>query len=242
MAANRRSKPDPRRAVAYIRVSTDDQHLGPEAQRAALEEWAAAREVVIVATFEDLGVSGGASLDRSPGLLEAIAAVKTERAGLLVAAKRDRLARDVVKAAVLEQIVEKAGAVVVTADGDDGAADDPSAWLLRTLKDAFAQYERLVIGARTKAALGVKKRRGEKLGGDLPFGYRVASDGATLDHDPEEQAVLTRIRALRAEGLSLRAVAARLDREGVTARAGTPWYAEKLSRVLRFHDARAGTA
>ncbi len=28
-------------AVAYIRVSKDDQKLGPEAQRAAVEAWAA---------------------------------------------------------------------------------------------------------------------------------------------------------------------------------------------------------
>src|SRR5690606_23698084 len=121
-------------------------------------------------------------------------------------------------------------------DGDESSADDPSAWLLRTLKDAFAQYERLVIGARTKAALAVKRGRGQKLGGDLPYGYRLGADGATLEADPAEQRVLRRIRGLRAEGLSLRAVARRLESEGVTARAGTPWHAEKLSRVLRFHE------
>lgn len=32
---------DPKRAVAYLRVSTDEQRLGPEAQRAAIAAWGA---------------------------------------------------------------------------------------------------------------------------------------------------------------------------------------------------------
>src|SRR5215468_4760276 len=36
---------DERRAVAYLRVSTEEQHLGPEAQRAAVEAWAKVRSV-----------------------------------------------------------------------------------------------------------------------------------------------------------------------------------------------------
>jgi hypothetical protein len=36
----RKPTTDPKRAVAYIRVSTDEQSLGPAAQLAALEAWA----------------------------------------------------------------------------------------------------------------------------------------------------------------------------------------------------------
>ena len=64
---------DPRRAVAYLRVSTDEQHLGPEAQRAAVEAWAARAGVVVVAWHIDAGVSGAAPVDRRPALLGALA-------------------------------------------------------------------------------------------------------------------------------------------------------------------------
>ncbi len=54
------------RGVGYIRVSTEDQILGPDAQRTALERWASARGVELVGVFEDRGVSGAAALDRRP--------------------------------------------------------------------------------------------------------------------------------------------------------------------------------
>jgi hypothetical protein len=63
-------------------------------------------------------------------------------AGLLVAAKRDRIARDVVVAATVEQMAREAGAKVVTADGV-AVEDTPEGMLLRGLMDLFAQYERV---------------------------------------------------------------------------------------------------
>lgn len=40
-------------AVGYVRVSTEEQVLGPDAQRAALEQWAVARHIELIAVFED---------------------------------------------------------------------------------------------------------------------------------------------------------------------------------------------
>ena len=45
-------------AVGYVRVSTDDQNLGPQAQRAAIESWAAREGVQVAAWHVDQGVSG----------------------------------------------------------------------------------------------------------------------------------------------------------------------------------------
>lgn len=73
---------------------------------------------------------------------------------MLVAAKRDRLARDVLTAALVERLCELKGGRIQTADGT-GNVDGPEAALIRTLLDAFAAYERALIRARTKAALAV---------------------------------------------------------------------------------------
>src|SRR5689334_13750571 len=106
----RKSAANPTRAVAYIRASTDEQRLGPEARRQAITIWAAARGVDLVAVHEDLGVSGAAPVDACPGLLAAVGALEAHGAGLLVVAKRDRLARDVVKAAMVESLAARVGA------------------------------------------------------------------------------------------------------------------------------------
>ncbi len=146
------------KVVLYVRVSTDEQALGPAAQRAAAQRWCEARGSQLVAVCEDLGVSGGAPLDKCAGLLSALRELEAHGAGVLLVAKRDRLARDVVKAAMVEQLASRAGAVVVSAAGE-GEGTDPAAALMRTMVDAFAQYERALIGARTKAALAVTRRR-----------------------------------------------------------------------------------
>jgi DNA invertase Pin-like site-specific DNA recombinase len=146
-----------------------------------------------------------------------------------VAAKRDRIARDVVIAATVEQLARDAGAKVVTADGVS-VEDTPEAALMRTLMDAFAQYERALIRARTKAALRVKRARGERFSRRAPLGFRL--EGGLVLEDTDERAILERVRAMRSKGVSLARVASTLNAEGVTCRGGR-WHVTSLARALR---------
>ena len=221
---------DPKRAVLYVRVSTEEQSLGPEAQREAAVRWAGVRGVAIVAVHEDRGVSGAAALDRCPALLVALDDIPRRRAGVLLVAKRDRLARDVVKAAMVERLAARYGAVVVSAAGE-GEGTDPSSQLMRTMIDAFAAYERALIRARTKAALAVKKGRGERVG-QVPYGYCLAADGCHIDPVPAEHAVIAHARKLRAAGLSFAAVGAEIGRTGSSPRAGGRWHPQQIARMV----------
>ena len=96
---------DPTRAVGYLRVSTDEQHLGPEAQRAAITQWAQRGGITVLAWHVDAGVSGAAGIDGRPALMTALDDLPRHGAGILAVAKRDRLARDVVIAATIERAV-----------------------------------------------------------------------------------------------------------------------------------------
>jgi DNA invertase Pin-like site-specific DNA recombinase len=225
---------DPKVAVGYIRVSTDEQSLGPEAQRNAIEKWAQARGVRVAVVFEDFGISGGASAEKRPGLLAALAALRENNAGLLVAAKRDRIARDTVIAAMVEQAAQRAGAVLTTADGaSDGVG--PEGALMRGIVDVFAAYERGVIKSRTKAALGVKKARNECVG-QVPYGFELAADGVHLAEAAAEQAKIETIRALRTSGLSLRRVTAECSRLGLVSRSGKPFMLTSIANILHANE------
>ncbi len=217
-------------AVAYVRVSTEDQNLGPQAQRGAIEAWAARHAVRIASFHEDAGVSGAAALDRRPGLVGAIEAIPAADAGILVAAKRDRIARDVVVAAMIERAVVAAGAVIRTTDGSSDATG-PEGTMMRGIVDVFAAYEREVIRARTRAALGVKKSRCERVG-EIPYGFRMASDGVHLEESPAEQAVIALVRGLHAEGRSQRGIAAELAARGLLSRVGRPFGKTQIARIL----------
>lgn len=231
-AMGRRSKPrtNANTAIVYIRVSTDDQALGPDAQRAAIERWASSSNVHIAGEHIDLGVSGAAQLADRPALMAALASLESCGAGLLVVAKRDRLARDVVVSAAVERLAESRGARVVSADGA-GNGEGPEGMLMRGLVDLFAQYERALIRSRTSAALAVKRGRGERIGG-IPFGFSTTGCGRHLCADPVEQTALARVMTLRTEGWSVRAIAERLNAEGMPAR-GQRWHPTTVARLLQ---------
>jgi len=97
---------------------------------------------------------------------------------------------------------------------------------------AVSQWEREAIGERTREALQHKRSNGERVG-NIEFGYRLATDGRRLERDPAEQAILKVIRELRAQGHSLRRIAAALNHQGHHTRRGSPWRLESVARVIR---------
>jgi DNA invertase Pin-like site-specific DNA recombinase len=223
-------------AVAYIRVSTDDQRLGPEAQRAAIETWAAREGVHVAAWHVDVGVSGATVIEARPGLCAALASLRDHAAGLLVVAKRDRIARDVVVAAMAERAAVASGARLVAADGTANG-DSPADAFMRTVIDGAAAYERGLIRARTKAALAAKSSRGERVSGGIPFGFRLATDSVHLEQVVQEQQTIARARMLASEDKSLREIASNLAIEGYVSRTGRPFAPTQVARMLAHVEA-----
>jgi len=224
----------PSRAIGYVRVSTDQQAesgLGLEAQEAAVHSAASRLRLTMARTFVDGGTSGKLGIEDRPVLLEAVAALR--RGDVLLVAKRDRIGRDVIAVAMIERLVAKRGARVISAAGEGTESDDPAGVLMRRLIDSFSEYERLIISARTRAALAAKRRRGERVSRFAPYGYRLATDGRTLVAHAPEAATLATIQRLRAEGRSLRAIAEELNAAGVPTRARTPWRFEYVRNLLR---------
>ncbi len=137
--------------IGYARVSTDEQNL--DLQRAALE--AAGCEKV----FEDWGVSG-ADFAR-PGLAEAIAALGP--GDVLAVWKLDRLGRSLGQLITMIDRLGKAGAGLQSLSE---AIDTTTAGgrLVFHVMGALAEFERSLIGERTKAGMQAAKRRGKTVG------------------------------------------------------------------------------
>ncbi len=225
---NRRGNPS--RAVGYLRASKDEQKLTAEAQRAAIEGWAAREGVQVVSWHVDQGVCSVTPIDQRPGLGTALAALREQGAGVLVVAKRDRIARDVMLAVTVERAVAAVGAAVVSAAGEGNGAT-PADEFMRTVIDGAAQYERALIRARTKAALAVKKARGESTG-NARYGFRVGEDGRSLVADPHEQAVVLELRRLRASGVSYRGIRNEATARGRVGRTGRPFTLQAIFAMV----------
>lgn len=221
---------DAKKAIAYVRVSTEEQANGPEAQRSSIDSWARAHGVEVIETFTD-HLSGAKPIDARPGLMAALESLRPNRAGLLVVAKRDRLARDMIVAATIERVARLRGAEVVSADGV-GRGDDPASQLLRNVLDATGEYERAVIRSRTVAALAEKRHRGE-LSGSPPYGWRVARDKTHLELDVHEQEVMRHCRLLRQAGYAYHKIARKLAEEKLFNRVGKIFDVMQIMKILR---------
>jgi DNA invertase Pin-like site-specific DNA recombinase len=145
-------------AVAYLRVSTQQQHrsgLGIEAQRAAIARFGEAEGITIIGEFVEAETGKGAdALDRRPQLAAALAAARTAKCCVVVS-KLDRLSRDV---AFVSGLMAQRVPFIVAELGRDA---DP---FMLHLYAALAEKERRLISERTKAALAAKKANGAKLG------------------------------------------------------------------------------
>ncbi|WP_268788265.1 recombinase family protein [Mycolicibacterium fortuitum] len=208
---------DGNRAVAYLRVSTDEQSAGIEAQRSACQSIARQRGLVIVSEQIDQDVSGTLDIRSRPALSAAFDLLESNQADRLIVGKLDRLARDVVVANQIDRSATRSGWAIVFGDLDidTGTA---AGKLQLSMFASFAQFERDRISERTKEALAVKRAQGVKLGRPAVLPAQVVK----------------RIRKERKAGKSLRAIAAELTADGVpTARGGAVWQVSTIQKVLK---------
>jgi DNA invertase Pin-like site-specific DNA recombinase len=202
--------------VGYARVSTAEQAdsgLGLLAQRAAIEAECARRGWTLATVHEDAGISGK-TLNR-PGMTDALAAVEHGGAEAIVVAKLDRLSRSLADSAALMERAQRSGWKLVALDlGIDMTT--PAGEMMANIMASAAQYERRLIGQRTRDALAVKKAEGATLGRPRTLPASVSD----------------RIVAARNAGQGWSAIARELDADRVpTAQGGARWYPATVRSV-----------
>jgi DNA invertase Pin-like site-specific DNA recombinase len=208
----------PPTVIAYLRCSTEEQadsRGGLDAQRAAIlaeaqrRGWAESD----LTSVEDAGFSGK-DLDR-PGISTALDALRHRRADTLVVSKLDRLSRSMLDfAGLMDRANREHWALVALDLGVDTST--PSGEVMAGVLALFAQFERRLIGERTKDALAAKKAAGVQLGRPTSISAQVSGQ----------------IVEWRVSGLTLRGIVERLALEGVPTVSGGGWQISTVQRVL----------
>lgn len=209
--------------VAYYRVSTIQQGssgLGLEAQQSSVEAFTSSRGDVIASYTE---IESGKRDDR-PQLKLAMLEARRHRATLLVA-KLDRLARSVL---FISQVLDSGV--------EFQAVDNPNAnRMMIQLLSVFAENEARQISERTKAALAAAKARGVRLGTPANLTDSDRRKGAEAMRDKAKKAyagVVSLIRELKASGLTMAAIADRLNDDGYLNSRGNQFNPVMICRIL----------
>jgi DNA invertase Pin-like site-specific DNA recombinase len=208
--------------VAYYRVSTAEQGrsgLGLESQRDAVHRYLNGGGWALLGEFTEVETGKGSNaLAKRPALREALALAKRHKATLIIA-KMDRLSRNV---HFITGLLE--------AGVDFRAVDNPAANKLTVhILAAVAEAERDAISERTKAALQAAKARGVILGANgrrLAERYRAEAAERVVP-------IAAELAALRAQGLTVRAIADALNARGVRSPGGAEWKPGNVHRALK---------
>jgi DNA invertase Pin-like site-specific DNA recombinase len=223
--------------AAYTRVSTIGQvreGYGLEAQKADIRVWAKADHHRIMLWCSDEGISGANGVDTRLGLYEALQAVQDGRVRGIAFTSLDRLARKMTEQeGVLAEVWRAGGHVFSLGDGGElleDDPDDPMRTAIRQMRGVFAQLERGLIRQRMAKGRREKKAQGGYVAGSPRFGLK-AHDRALVVH-AEEAEVVARIRAMRDDGMSLRAIVRQLEVDGVPSKRGARWHPTTVARLL----------
>jgi DNA invertase Pin-like site-specific DNA recombinase len=218
------------KAIGYIRVSTAEQAetgYSLEAQRRKIDAYADLYGIKLLRVEVDAGESAK-NLER-PGIQRALVDLKRGRADALLVVKLDRLTRSVADLAMLlKSHFQKRTLLSIEEKVDTSTAGGE---LVLNLLTSVGQWERKVIGERTKAGKALVRALGRWVGGDVEYGWRLEIDPTRPPNeqgqprmrmipDQVEQAILVQACTLRALGMSLRAVSATLAARGIMSRAG----------------------
>lgn len=219
------------KVVGYVRVSTDRQSVeghSLDAQEKRLRAYADAMDIEIVGLEVDAGLSAS-SLNR-PGLQRALARLDAREARGILVVKLDRLTRSVKDLCTLVERYFKDGAVHLISVQESVNTATASGRMVLNVLTSVAQWEREATAERTTAVMQHMKSQGLFTGGWPPYGYRL--EGGALKRHDGEQEVIARAKALRAAGLSLRAIATEIG----PVRDGKVFHPQTIVRMTEAPD------
>src|SRR6266852_369204 len=201
----------PVRCAIYTRKSTDEgldrDFNSLDNQREAAEAYIKSQRdegwQPLLDRYDDGGFSGG-NIER-PALRRLLADIEAGKVDRVIVYKIDRLSRSLLDFARLADLFEEHGVSIVSVTQQMDTATSMGRLTLNMLL-SFAQFEREMIGDRTRDKMHAARRRGKWTGGSLVLGYDCDPKGGRLVVNDTEAERVREIFRLFLESPSLVAV------------------------------------
>ena len=196
------------RALGYASVPPDGGRRQLAAQQRAIVRRAQRLGLRLVEVVRDREPKTGKALDRA-GLSYLIERLAAGDATCVVVSGLERLSRSVAELGTIVEWLEENEVRLVAVDLDLDTASQSGRSTARALA-SVAGWERERLVDRTRKGLAAARAKRRAAPGPSP--------------SPDWEAIKERIAAMRADGMTLQAIADELNREGVpTQRGGTEW-------------------
>jgi len=224
----------PKRAILYVRVSTDEQARSGYSlaqQIEALRAHAAREGYEVLEEVSDPGESG-ASLER-PGMDRVRDLVAAGRVSAVLAQDRDRFSREPAYLYLLREEFAAHGTRIRSLN--DRGDDSPEGQLTDGILDQLAKFERAKTAERSRRGKKQKARLGKILSSRAAYGFdwNTARDGYVIH--PEQMAVMRRLfYMVGVECRSLCAIREQLSEDGVLSPTGKQqWDVQSIRKLLK---------
>jgi DNA invertase Pin-like site-specific DNA recombinase len=216
-------------AVGYMRTSSAA-NVGADKdsekrQRAAIEGYAKAAGYVVVEWFYDAAIKGADSVTARPGFSAMLDRIAGNGVRSIIVESPDRFARDLAVQLAGHDYLKGLGVALIPASAPDFCLEDtPTAVLVRQVLGAIAQFDKATMVAKLKAARDRKRKVSGKVEGRKAY---IEREGGLE--------LVTRVKALRDRRprLSLREIAAELEREGKVTAKGMRYSASAIQSMLK---------
>lgn len=203
------------KVYAYVRVSTSEQATNGESldtQRRQAIGYAMMKGWEVAGVFVEAGVSGSVPLADRPEGRKLLAVV--EPGDAVITPKLDRMFRSASDALGTLEEMKGQGVQLHMIDLGGDVCGNGISKLVFTILSAVAENERDRIRERIRDVKRSLAAQGVYNGGSRPIGSDIV-DGRLVPN-PEEQAVLSRIRSMRAAGAGLREIARAVGKQPTT--------------------------
>src|SRR5450756_2621464 len=211
------SRPSRLRCAIYTRKSTEEgleqEFNSLDAQREAAEAFIQSQRregwIALPQCYDDGGFTG-ANLDR-PAVKRLLQAVEAGELDCVVVYKVDRLSRSLLDFTRMLSVFEKHKVSFVAVTQQFNSTTSLGRLTLNILL-SFAQFEKEIIGERTRDKMSAARRKGKWVGGTPVLGYDVDPAGGRLIVNETEAGRVREIFGLFGQHHSLPAVVAELAR------------------------------
>ena len=223
------------KAYGYLRVSGLSQidGQGLDRQLDAIQSFTKANGFEILKVFREEGISGTLDEQDRPAFKEMISEILRNGANTIIIESLDRLARAYrIKEQLLINLGSKGIDLISANTGENvtlAIQDDPMKKAMVQIQGIFSELDKsLLVRKLRKAREKVRNEKG-KCEGRKRYG----------EDSPEEQKVVRRIKLMRRKrkggfkGMTLQAIADKLNEESIKTKTGKKWQRVQVMNVLK---------